>query len=517
MSLQDKRSDSNMEPYSMNTMEELRQQLIGLQSTNIKLLLENQALEDVQREQTSKLKKMDSMLIMKEAVDRERDKVIHTFQSENTALVDKNVELRAKLITAQIQILNCMTAFNRNKELESLVETSDLKLNTLEDQLGSQKVEKETCLRRIKELGSLVETSDLKVNSLEDQLRSEKVEKETCLQKIKELNSLVEATEKKWLNVQEDLQKNVELRAKLSTAQTQIRDGETAFNRKFDYIEGLALQFSVCSERNKELESLVETSDFQLNTLEDQLGSEKVEKETCLRRIKELGSLVETSDLKVNTLEDQLRSEKVEKETCLQKIKELNSLVEATEKKWLNVQEDLQKNVELRAKLSTAQTQIRDGKTAFNRKVDYIEGLALQFSVCSERNKELESLVETSDLKVNSLEDQLRSEKVEKETCLRRTKELESLVEATKKKWLNVQEDSQQKVQKMEEDIKSLIVKSIKLQELALMSDSDKARRSEENRQREMKLLKDREKQEKEKQQKIRKELLHQWFLTFSQ
>ncbi|CAB1437293.1 unnamed protein product [Pleuronectes platessa] len=489
MSLQDKRSDSNMEPYSMNTMEELRQQLIGLQSTNIKLLLENQALEDVQREQTSKLKKMDSMLIMKEAVDRERDKVIHTFQSENTALVDKNVELRAKLITAQIQILNCMTAFNRNKELESLVETSDLKLNTLEDQLGSEKVEKETCLRRIKELGSLVETSDLKVNSLEDQLRSEKVEKETCLQKIKELNSLVEATEKKWLNVQEDLQKNVELRAKLSTAQTQIRDGETAFNRKFDYIEGLALQFSVCSERNKELESLVETSDFQLNTLEDQLGSEKVEKETCLRRIKELGSLVETSDLKVNTLEDQLRSEK----------------------------EDLQKNVELRAKLSTAQTQIRDGKTAFNRKVDYIEGLALQFSVCSERNKELESLVETSDLKVNSLEDQLRSEKVEKETCLRRTKELESLVEATKKKWLNVQEDSQQKVQKMEEDIKSLIVKSIKLQELALMSDSDKARRSEENRQREMKLLKDREKQEKEKQQKIRKELLHQWFLTFSQ
>ena len=426
MSLQDNRSDSNMAPNSMNPMEELRQQLKVLESNNMKLQLVNQDLGEVQIELKSKLKKMDRMLSMKEAVDRERDKVIHIFQSENTALVDKNVELRAQLITAQIQIRNCMTAFNRkvDKELESQVETSDLNLNTLEDQLGSEKVEKETCLRRIKKLGSLVEASDLKVNSLEDQLRSEKVEKETCLQKIKELNSLVEATEKKWLNVQEDLQKNVELRAKLSTAQTQIRDGKTAINRKAECITGLALRFSVCSERNKELESLVETSDLKLNTLEDQLGSEKVEKETCLQRIKELGSLVETSDLKVNTLEDQLRSEKVEKETCL-----------------------------------------------------------------------------------------------------RRTKELESLVEATEKKWLNVQEDSQQKAQKMEEDIKSLIVKSIKLQELALMSDSDKARRSEENRQiqkkqktervqREMK-LKEGEKQEKKKQQKIRKELLHQWFSTF--
>ncbi|CAB1447880.1 unnamed protein product [Pleuronectes platessa] len=67
-----------------------------------------------------------------------------------------------------------------------------------------------------------------------------------------------------------------------------------------------------------------------------------------------------------------------------------------------------------------------------------------------------------SDLEVNTLEDQLRREQVKQE-----------------KKLLNVQEDSQHKVQKMEEDLKFLMVKTIKLQELALMSGSDKARRSE--------------------------------------
>ncbi|CAB1460015.1 unnamed protein product [Pleuronectes platessa] len=218
----------------------------------------------------------------------------------------------------------------------------------------------------------------------------------------------------------------------------------------------------------------------------------------------------------------------------------------------------IDKNVDLMAKLRTAQSQIHDCKTACNLRVDYLEGLVWkgqsENSVCSKRTKELETLVETtekkwinvqedlqnnvelteklramqtqihqlesdSDLKVNSLEDQLRSEQVEKETCLQRTKELESLVEATEKKWLKVQEDSEHKVQKMEEDIKFLIVKSIKLQELALMSDRDKARRSEEERiaqkkqekteksQREMK-QKERDKQEKKKQQKIAKELI---------
>ncbi|CAB1420794.1 unnamed protein product [Pleuronectes platessa] len=393
MSLQDNRYNSNMEPNSMNnSMEDLRQQLKGSELNNMKLSLENQALQEVERELKSKLKKMDRMLIMKENDDRERDELIHTFQSENTALVDKNGELMDKLRTAQNLIHNNCTG--------------NLTVTDL-SKLWTSNSENVICSERIKELESLVETSDLKVHTLEVQLRREQVEKDTCLQKIKELNSLVEATEKKWLNVQEDLQNNVELRAKLSTAQTQIHDGQTACYRKVDFIEGLVLRYSVCSKRTKELESLVE----------------------------------------------------------------------ATEKKWLNVQEDLRKII-----------------------------------------KELESLVETSDLKVNTLEDQLRSEQVEKETCLQRTKELESLVEATEKKWLNVQEDSQHKVQKMEEDIKFLIVKSIKLQELALMSDSDKARRSEEARQiqkkqkiekvqREMK-LKERDKQEKKKQQKIAKELI---------
>ncbi|XP_062254502.1 golgin subfamily A member 6-like protein 25 [Platichthys flesus] len=392
----DNRSKSNLQPNSVNAMADLLQQFKGSKSKNLKLSLENQALKQVQRRLKSKLKKKDSMLIMKEDVGRERDKVIATLQSEKVALVNKNDELMAKLKTAQNQNRDCKTACN------------------------------------------------LRVDYLEGLIWKGQSENSICFKRTKELESLVEAKEKKWLNMQENLQNNVELTEKLRAMQTQIH----------------------------------------------QLESDTV--------------------LKVNTLEDQLRSEQVEKETCLQKIKELNSPVETTEKKWLNVQEDLQKNVELRAKMCTAQTLIDDCKAACNLNTDYIKGLVLRVSVCSERVKELESLVETSDLKVNTLEAQLRSEQVEKETCLQRTKELESLVETTVKP---------PNVQKMEEDIKFLIVKSIKLQELALMSDSDKAKRREEERKvqkkqekiekdkREME-LKDKKHQEKKKQQKIAKELI---------
>ncbi|XP_047196550.1 stress response protein NST1-like [Hippoglossus stenolepis] len=146
-------------------------------------------------------------------------------------------------------------------------------------------------------------------------------------------------------------------------------------------------------------------------------------------------------DLKVNTLEDQLRREQVEQETCLQQIKELKSVVKATEKKWLNLQEDVHRNVELMEKLTAMPTQIHQSDTDW-------------------------------DVRVNNL------------------------VKATEKTLLKLQEDSQIKSEKMDEDIKFLIVKSIKLQELALMSDSDKARRRRDER-----------KAQKEEEKRLKKEL----------
>ncbi|CAB1445212.1 unnamed protein product [Pleuronectes platessa] len=179
------------------------------------------------------------------------------------------------------------------------------------------------------------------------------------------------------------------------------------------------------------------------------------------------------SQLKVSVMESQLLSQQSENVVCFQKIKELESLVETTE--------DLQKSVELNEKLTARQ---------------------------------IHQLEYDSDLKLKTLEVQVRSEQAMKETYLQIIKELKSLVEATKKKLLDVQEDSQHRVQKMEEDIKFLIKKTIKLQELALMSDSDKARRSENERKaqkeeekRVKKELKEKKKQEKIKKEQIEKEM----------
>ncbi|XP_069385011.1 uncharacterized protein [Paralichthys olivaceus] len=68
--------------------------------------------------------------------------------------------------------------------------------------------------------------------------------------------------------------------------------------------------------------------------------------------------------------------------------------------------------------------------------------------------------------KVNTLEDHLSSEQAEKEAGFRKIKELEKLVSNTEQMW----------AAKHEADIKLLILKQIKLQELALMTDKDKAK-----------------------------------------
>ncbi|CAB1450484.1 unnamed protein product [Pleuronectes platessa] len=161
---------------------------------------------------------------MKVDVDREKDEEIATLKRQKTALVNQNDELMAKLKTAEAQI--------RNNFIVNLTITDLCKP-------WSGNSENVVCSERIKELESLVETSDLKVNTLEDQL-------------------------KKCLNMHEDLQNNVELMARLKNAQTQIRDCKTACNLKVDFIEGLLLREQsenfVCSKRIKEQESLVETS-----------------------------------------------------------------------------------------------------------------------------------------------------------------------------------------------------------------------------------------------------------------
>ncbi|XP_069385012.1 uncharacterized protein [Paralichthys olivaceus] len=95
--------------------------------------------------------------------------------------------------------------------------------------------------------------------------------------------------------------------------------------------------------------------------------------------------------------------------------------------------------------------------------------------------------------KVNTLEDHLSSQQAEKEAGFTKIKELEKLVSNTEQMW----------AAKHEADIKLLILKQIKLQELALMTDKDKARIQEEQK----KAKKEAEKrQKKELQEKKRQE-----------
>ncbi|XP_069386654.1 uncharacterized protein [Paralichthys olivaceus] len=90
------------------------------------------------------------------------------------------------------------------------------------------------------------------------------------------------------------------------------------------------------------------------------------------------------------------------------------------------------------------------------------------------------------EMKVDVLEDHLSCEQAEKEAGFIKIKELEKLVIDTEQMW----------AAKHEADIKMLILKQIKLQELALMTDKDKA-----------KIEKEQKKAKKEAEKRLKKEL----------
>ncbi|XP_026225578.1 golgin subfamily A member 6-like protein 1 [Anabas testudineus] len=79
-----------------------------------------------------------------------------------------------------------------------------------------------------------------------------------------------------------------------------------------------------------------------------------------------------------------------------------------------------------------------------------------------------------------SLEDDLRSERAEKEVSLKKTEELQKQSREAEEKWLDKEQGWIHKTNKVEDEIQLLIQQNIKLQELALKSDKEKAKMKKE-------------------------------------
>ncbi|XP_069392054.1 calponin homology domain-containing protein DDB_G0272472-like [Paralichthys olivaceus] len=284
---------------------------------------------------------------------------------------------------------------------------------------------------KLKAMGTKVLQSEpdwqSEIKALKHELSREQAEKEAGSSRIKELERQLKVTEEKWVTKHE-----------ARIVQTdQLINSLTSQNR--------ALEAS-----NKKLLSMQQA-------MEARILQNKNEWET-----------------KVNTLEDHLSWERVEKEAGSNRIKELERQLKVTEEKWVTKHE---------------------ARIVFTDQV--INSLTSQNMALEASNKKLLSMQQAIEArilqnktewekKVNTLEDHLSSEQAEKEDGFTKIKELEKLVSNTEQMW----------AAKHEADIKLLILKQIKLQELALMTDKDKAR-----------IQKEQKKAKKEAQKRQKKEL----------
>ncbi|XP_069384689.1 myosin heavy chain, cardiac muscle isoform-like [Paralichthys olivaceus] len=272
------------------------------------------------------------------------------------------------------------------------------------------------------------------IKALKHELSREQAEKEAGSSRIKELERQLKVTEEKW-----------------------VTKHEARIVQTDQLINSLTSQNKALEASNKKLLSMQQA-------MEARILQNKTEWET-----------------KVNTLEDHLSSERVEKEPGSNRIKELERQLQVTEEKWVTKHE---------------------ARIVYTDQV--INSLSSQNMALEASNQRLISVQQTIEArilqnktewetKVNTLEDHLSSEQAEKEAGFTKIKELEKLVSNTEQMW----------AAKHEADIKLLILKQIKLQELALMTDKDKARIQEEQK----KAKKEAEKrQKKELQEKKRQE-----------
>ncbi|XP_069366696.1 calponin homology domain-containing protein DDB_G0272472-like [Paralichthys olivaceus] len=331
-------------------------------------------------------------------------------------------------------------------------------IKALKDELSREQAEKKDGLMKIQALKDELsreqaEKKDgfIKIKALKDELSREQAEKKDGFFKIKALKdelSREQAEKKAGSN------KIKALKDELSREQAEKKAG---------FINIQALKDELSREQAEKKAGIIK-----IKALKDELSREKAEKKDGFIQIK--------------AQKDELSREQAEKEAGFLKIKELERLLKVTEETWVTKHEAKIVHTDQMIASLTSQNKALE---ASNREL-----IAMQQAT---ETRVLQNKTEW-ETKVHALEDHLSCEQVEKEAGLIKIKELERLVSDTEQMW----------AAKYEADIKMLILKQIKLQELALMSDKDKATKVKEQKKakkeaekRQKKELKEKKKQEK--------------------
>ncbi|XP_069373299.1 flagellar attachment zone protein 1-like isoform X1 [Paralichthys olivaceus] len=410
---------------------------------------------------------------------KQREQVIDSTVHEKQALDKQITELTTKLKAMGSKVLQ--NEPNRQTEIKALKdqlsreqaekEAGFLQIKALKDELSREQAEKKAGFLQIKALKDELsreqaekEAGFIQIKALKDELSREQAEKKASLIQIKAMKDELsrEQAEKKASLIQIKA-----LKDELSREQAEKKAGSNGIK---------ALKDELSREQAEKKASLI-----QIKALKDELSREQAEKKAGSNGIKALKDELsrekaekQAGFIQIKALKDELSCEQAEKQAGSNKIKELERLLKVTEEKWVTKHEARIVHTDQMIASLTSQNMALE---AINQKL-----------ICMQQAIETRILQNKTEweTKVDALEDHLSCEQAEKEAGFLKIKELEKLVSDTEQMW----------AAKHEADIKMLILKQIKLQELALMTDKDKAKREKEQK-----------KAKKEAEKRLKKEL----------
>ncbi|XP_069366936.1 flagellar attachment zone protein 1-like [Paralichthys olivaceus] len=412
-----------------------------------------------QREQV-----IDRTLHEKQALDKQIDELTTKLKAMGTKVLQNEPDWRS-----EIKALKDELSHEQAEKKDGL-----MKIQALKDELSREQAEKNSGFIKIKALKDELsreqaEKKDgfFKIKALKDELSREQAEKKAGIIKIKALKDELsrEQAEKK-----DGFFKIKALKDELSRKQAEKKAGFININ---------ALKDELSREQAEKKAGFIN-----INALKDELSREQAEKKAGFIKIKALKDELSREQaekkagfININALKDELSCEQAEKKAGSNKIKELERLLKVTEETWVTKHEAKILHMDQMIASLTSQNIALEAR---NQKLISMQQ-ATEIRILQNKNE--------WETKVHALEDHLSCEQVEKEAGLVKIKELERLVSDTEQMW----------AAKYEADIKMLILKQIKLQELALMSDKDKATKVKEQKKAKKEAEKRRKKELKEK------------------
>ncbi|XP_069384662.1 trichohyalin-like [Paralichthys olivaceus] len=287
-------------------------------------------------------------------------------------------------------------------------------------------------------------------------------------EKLKEELQLDLKDAKKELRLQEKDYRSLSTRCQ--SQQAEIHKIRRDLKQRCNHVD--ELEYSI-----KQREQVIDRTVHEKMALEEEINE-------LTTKLKAMGTKVLQNEpdwqSEIKALKHELSREQAKKEAGSNRIKELERQLKVTEEKWVTKHEA---RIVYTDQVINSLTSQNMALEASNQRLISVQ------QVIEARILQNKTEWET---KVNTLEDHLSSEQAEKEAGFRKIKELEKLVSNTEQMW----------AAKHEADIKLLILKQIKLQELALMTDKDKAKIQKEQK----KAKKEEKRQKKELQEKNKQE-----------